>query len=353
MTVQQLPQINKASGLEIGLYSIGDFIQSTDVNLSAKERLNQIIEMAKLAEDAGLDVFQLGESHQEHFISQAHFSILSAIAAKTDRIKLATGATIIGTSDPVRIFEDAATIDLISNERFELVCGRSARTGLFDLLGYSLNDYEELFEEKFKLLLEINNNEIVNWEGEFRSPLNDAHIIPRPDRPSKGLPIWRANAGTLNSSLKAAEAGIPLFLMHLRGDINHYAEIIKQYRQKAEEVGHQQLPVATAGFLLPKGTTAEAIDVYYPRIATGMAMIGHSKFDSDEFNKEDLKDSVSNIGSPDYIIEKILKQHEAFNHDRYVAQIDFGGTTIEEIKETIDILGNKIVPEVKKYTKNR
>lgn len=353
MTGQQLPQINKENGLEFGLYTIGDFINSNNVKLSPKDRLNQIIEMAKLAEEAGLNVFQLGESHQEHFISQAHFSILSAIATITDQIKLATGATVLTTSDPVRVFEEAATIDLLSNERFELVCGRAARTGSFDLLGYSLNDYEELFEEKLNLLLEINKNEIVNWEGEFRSPLKGAQVLPRPERPSNGLPIWRANAGTLNSALKAAEAGIPLFMMHLRGDVSNYAEVIKQYRRKAEEKGHANLPVATAGFLLPKHTTEAAFDTYYPRIANGMSKIGHSQFDSSEFSKDNLNDSVMNVGSSDLIIEKILQQHEAFNHDRYVAQIDFGGTTIDEIKETIDILGTKIVPEVKKHTKNK
>lgn len=351
MKSQILPEINKQNGLEIGLYTIGDHIHSSKSKLTEKERLNQIVEMAKLSEQAGMDIFQLGESHQDHFVSQAHLTLLAAIAVQTKNIKLSTGATIIGVSDPIRVFEQAATIDLLSDERMELVCGRSARTGVFDLLGYSLSDYEELFEEKFNLLLEINKNETVDWEGEFRKPLNNAQVLPRPDRPSKGLPIWRANAGTLDSAIKAAKAGVPLQIMQLRGSIEKYKTIIDHYRTEAENNGFINLPVATAGFLLPKEATQSTINAYASHVNQGMELVQQSQFEMDEFTNVNDTNNVINIGSPEAIVEKILKQHENYHHDRYVAQIDFGGVTMDDIKEIIDIMGTKIIPEVKKYTK--
>lgn len=351
MQKQILPEINKQRGLEIGLYSIGDHITSDQSALSAKERLNQIIDLAVMAEQAGLDVFQLGESHQSQFVSQAHLTILAAIAVKTEKIKLSSGATIIGASDPVRVFEQAATIDLLSNERMELVCGRSARTGIFDLLGYSLNDYEELFEEKFDLLLEINRNEVVNWEGEFRKSLKDAHIIPRTERESKGLPIWRANAGSLDSVIQAAKAGVPLQIMQLRGSIDHYQTIIERYRQAGVEAGYVDLPVATAGFLLPKATTTEAIQTYIPRLERASELTQNQPFNQKDIDSIEDINSVINIGSPELIIEKLIAQYEHYKHDRFIAQIDFSGTTTDELKQIIDIMGTTIIPQVKKHTK--
>ena len=167
-----MPEIDKSKGLEFGLYTLGDHLPNphTGQRIPASQRIKEIIETAEYAEQAGIDTFQIGESHQDYFASQAHLIILSAIAQATKQIKIASGSTIISTSDPVRVFEDASTIDLISGGRMEIIAGRASRVGLYDLLGYSLNDYEALFEEKFDLLLNINENEYVNWEGEFRAP---------------------------------------------------------------------------------------------------------------------------------------------------------------------------------------
>src|SRR5690606_24983575 len=157
--------------------------------ISAQQRIHDIIDYAVLAEQAGVDFFSVGESHQEFFATQAHAVVLSAIAQATKKIKIASSSTIISTSDPVRVYEHFATLDLISNGRAELVAGRASRVGLFELLGYNLHNYEELFEEKFELLRLINENETVNWSGEFRAPLRDAQVLPRPVNGS--LPIWR------------------------------------------------------------------------------------------------------------------------------------------------------------------
>lgn len=169
-------RIDQSKGLEFGLYTLGGHIPdpATGKRISAQQRIKEIIELTQLAEQAGIDFFSVGESHQEYFATQAHSVVLSAIAQATKKIKIASSSTIISTSDPVRVYEDFATIDLISEGRAEIIAGRASRVGLFDLLGYNLRDYEELFEEKFDLLLKINEEEIVNWSGEFRAPLRNA-----------------------------------------------------------------------------------------------------------------------------------------------------------------------------------
>lgn len=195
-------RIDTNNGLEFGLYTLGDHLANpeTGKRISAKQRIQEIIELAKLAEQAGIEFFSVGESHQEYFATQAHSVVLAAIAQATTTMKIGSSSTIISTSDPVRVYEDFATIDLISNGRSEIIAGRASRVGLYQLLGYDLNDYEELFEEKFDLLLKINENEVLNWKGEYRAPLNQARILPRPEEGY--LPIWRAVGEPLPVQLK-------------------------------------------------------------------------------------------------------------------------------------------------------
>ncbi len=159
-------------GLEFGLYSIGDHLANphTGSMISPEQRIRELIEASKLADEAGLDVFAVGESHQTHFTTQAHTVILGAIAQATKNIKIASSATVLSTSDPVRVYEDFATIDLISQGRAEIVAGRGSRIGAYSLLGYNVDDYEELFEEKLELLMKLNNEDKVTWEGQFRAP---------------------------------------------------------------------------------------------------------------------------------------------------------------------------------------
>lgn len=350
-----MPEIDKSQGLEFGLYTLGDHLPNphTGQRIPASQRIKEIIETAEYAEQAGIDTFQIGESHQDYFASQAHLIILSAIAQATKQIKIASGSTIISTSDPVRVFEDASTIDLISGGRMEIIAGRASRVGLYDLLGYSLNDYEALFEEKFNLLLNINENEYVNWQGEFRAPLKNAHVIPRPENDKNGLPIWRAVGGSMASAHKAGIAGVPMYQAHLGGPAEAFKSRIDLYRQTAEERGYDasKLPVATAGFFFTHEDKLEAYRKYYPHINEGMKKSNGQGFPKQGFAEGQDYRSVINVGDPGLIIEKILYQHELFNHDRYIAQLDFGGVTLDDIKRNIDIIGEKILPAIKKYTK--
>ena len=219
-------RIDPSKGLEFGIYTLGDHLPNplTGERISAQERVQEIIEYAKLADEAGIDFFSVGESHQEYFATQAHSVVLGTIAQATKNIKIASSSTIISTSDPVRVYEDFATIDLISNGRAEIVAGRASRVGLFDLLGYDIRHYEELFEEKFELLLQINKEEVLNWSGNYRAPLKNAQILPRPKEGK--IPIWRAVGGTPASAIKAGYAGVPMFMAHLGGPASIFKNTI-------------------------------------------------------------------------------------------------------------------------------
>ena len=342
-------------GLEFGLYTLGDHLANpwTGERIPAQQRLREIIRLAQLADQAGIDFFSVGESHQEYFATQAHTVVLSAIAQATEKIKIASSSTIISTSDPVRVYEDFSTIDLLSGGRAEIVAGRASRVGLYELLGYDLRNYEELYEEKFDLLRKINEEKVVNWNGEFRAPLRDAEVIPRPV--SGSLPIWRAVGGTPTSAIKAGHAGVPMFLAHLGGPAVAFKRSIDAYRMAAAENGFNpsELPVATAGFFYAADTTQQALKEYYPHINEGMKRTNGQGFPEWQFAQGADSQNVMNVGSPEQIIEKILYQHELFGHQRYVAQMDFGGVPFEKLEQNIEIIATKILPAIRKYTANK
>lgn len=345
-------RINPTKGLEFGIYTLGDHLVNPHKGerISAGQRIKEIIEFARLADQAGIDFFSVGESHQEYFATQAHSVVLSAIAQATKNIKIASSSTIISTSDPVRVYEDFATIDLISEGRTEIIAGRASRVGLYELLGYDLRDYEELFEEKFDLLRKINEEEVVNWSGQFRAPLKDARVLPRPLNGS--LPIWRAVGGTPASAIKAGLAGVPMFLAHLGGPVTSFKRSIDAYREAAQHAGFNpaELPVATAGFFYAAETTQQALSEYYPHINEGMKLTNGRGFPKQLFAQGADKRDVINVGSPQQIIEKILYQHEVFGHQRYIAQMDFGGVPMDKLKQNIELIGTEILPAIKKYT---
>ncbi|MFT8319156.1 MAG: LLM class flavin-dependent oxidoreductase [Sporolactobacillus sp.] len=345
-------RIDPNKGLEFGIYTLGDHLPDplTGKRISAEERIHEIIDYAKLAEQAGVDFFSVGESHQEYFATQAHAIVLAAIAEATEKIKIGSSSTIISTSDPVRVYENFATIDLISKGRAEIIAGRASRIGLFDLLGYNLRDYEELFEEKFDLLLKINEEDIVDWKGNFRAPLKNAEILPRPKNGS--IPIWRAVGGTPASAIKAGYAGVPMFMAHLGGPASIFKRTIDAYRAAARAKNYDpaKLPIATAGFFYAAETTQQALRELYPRINEGMKKTNGQGFSKQLFAQGADPHNIMNIGSPQQIIEKILYQYELFGHQRYIAQIDFGGMPFDQVKRNVEIIGSEILPAIKKYT---
>ncbi|MED0986846.1 LLM class flavin-dependent oxidoreductase [Bacillus paramycoides] len=345
-------RIDTSKGIEFGLYSIGDHILNphNGSKVSAEKRIHELIETSKLADEAGLDVFAIGESHQAHFTTQAHTVILGAIAQATKNIKIASSATVLSTSDPVRVYEDFATIDLISNGRAEIVAGRGSRIGGYSLLGYDVNDYEELFEEKMDLLLKINKEESVTWKGQFRTPLEHAVIIPRAK--NNNMPIWRAVGGPPASAIKAGHAGVPMMLTTLGGPAVNFKVSIDAYREAAEQSGFDPatLPIATTSLFYTAENSQDALSEYYPNINAGMLALRGGGYPKQQFtNAVDYRDALM-IGSPQQIIEKILYQYELFGQQRFMAQIDFGGVPFDKIEKNIELIATEIMPAVRRYT---
>lgn len=343
---------DKSKGLEIGIYTLGDHLPNPNdgSRVSAKERVQEFIRYAQAAEQAGLDYFGLGESHQEYFASQAHAVILGAIAQATSTMRIGSSSTIISTSDPVRVYENFSTLDLVSDGRIELVAGRASRVGLFELLGYDLRDYEELYEEKLELLLQINREESVTWSGQFRAPLNDAEVIPRPTEDR--LRIWRAVGGAPGSAVQAGLVGVPMVMAHLGGTTSIFSRTVDAYRQAAEHAGYDAatLPIATAGFFHVAETSQKALQNTYRHINEGMMRINGQGMPKQLFAQNVDPASIANMGSAQEVIEKLLHQYEVFGHQRYIGQIDFGGMPFAEVMKQIDILGEEILPAIRKYT---
>ncbi|AWP26598.1 LLM class flavin-dependent oxidoreductase [Paenibacillus sp. Cedars] len=345
-------RIDPDKGLEIGIYSIGEHMINplTGTRISAEQRIHELIEAAKLADESGLDVVAVGESHQTYFTTQAHTVILGAIAQATKNIKIASSATVLSTSDPVRVYEDFATLDLISKGRAEIVAGRGSRVGAYSLLGYDVRDYEELFEEKMELLLKINAEETVTWEGQFRAPLNHAAILPQPQ--SGRLPIWRAVGGPPASAIKAGYAGVPMMLTTLGGPARNFKLAVDAYREALQRSGYDPalLPIATTGLLYTAENSQDALREYYPHINSGMMALKGGGYPKQQFAQStDHRDALM-IGSPQQIIEKMLYQHELYGQQRFLAQIDFGGLPFDKIAKNIELIATVIAPAIRKHT---
>ncbi|QED49409.1 LLM class flavin-dependent oxidoreductase [Cytobacillus dafuensis] len=345
-------RIDPNKGLEFGLYSIGDHILNpfTGSRISAEQRIHELIEASKLADEAGLDVFAVGESHQTHFTTQAHTVILGAIAQATKNIKIASSATVLSTSDPVRVYEDFATLDLISRGRAEIVAGRGSRIGAYSLLGYDVRDYEELFEEKMELLMKLNNENRITWEGKFRAPLENAYILPQP--PNGHMPIWRAVGGPPASAIKAGDAGVPMMLTTLGGPAINFKISVDAYREALERSGFDssKLPIATTSLFYTAENSQDALSEYYPHINTGMRALRGGGYPKQQFEEAiDYRDALM-VGSPQQIIEKMLYQYELYGQQRFMAQIDFGGVPFDKIAKNIELIATDILPAIKKHT---
>ncbi|OTN88643.1 hypothetical protein A5819_001124 [Enterococcus sp. 7E2_DIV0204] len=348
--------IDSSKGMEIGLYSLGDHIANpmTGERISQQQRINEIIEAAKFADEAGIDVFGVGESHQRYFVGQANQMILSAIATQTKNIKLTSSVSVLSTNDPVRVYEEYATLDLISNGRAEIVAGRGSRVGVYELLGFDLKDYEELFEEKMhllKLLNEATPNERINWEGNFRAPLQDVEILPQPVRGH--LPVWRAVGGPAESAIKAGLDGIPMMLTTLAGPAPIFKRSVDAYRLALTEAGYdeKEFPLATTSLFYVAETGSQARKEMYPFLNAGWEAIRGGTYPKQHFaQSQDSRDTLM-VGGVNEIIEKMLYQYELYGHQRFMAQIDFGGVPLDLVKKNIELIATKVMPEVKKYTR--
>ncbi len=343
---------------EFGLYTFGELLADpeTGVKISPRQRLEEMIAAAKLADEAGLDVFGFGEHHRLDFAASSVPVVLAAIAQATRRIRLTSATTVLSTSDPVHVFEDFASLDLISGGRAEIIAGRGAFVESFPLFGYDLNDYEELFEEKIELLLKLAENERVTWSGRFRPALRDAPIAPRPIQET--LPVWIGVGGTMESAVRAGTLGKGMAMALLSGDPSFYQPRVDAYKRSYREAGHpaekMKISVNSHGYIAR--TSRQALDEFYPYYANYWRPLARERGRNFNLSRVDFERFVRPeeglaVGSPEQVVEKILYQHERFGHHRFVAQIDIGGQPFSRVAAAIELLATEVAPAVRKELK--
>lgn len=345
--------------MEIGVYTLADLCRNphTGEIASAKQRIREIIEAAKMADEAGLDVFGVGEHHRLEYAVSAPAVVLSAIAQATKRIKLTSATTVLNTVDPVRLFEDFATLDLLSDGRAEIIAGRGAFIESFPLFGYDMNDYDELFEEHLELFLKLNESGKVSWTGRHRPSFQNADIAPRPEQDE--IPLWVGVGGTPESAVRAGRLGTNLALAILGGDPLRFKPFVELYRQSALQAGHppEKLKVAVTGHTFIAETTEQAREEYYPYYVNYWAEVNRQRgmsahLSRGDYDRMSAPETALFVGSSQQIIEKILHQHELFGHQRFIAQMDIGGIPFGKIAENIERLATEIAPAVRKATRN-
>src|SRR5690606_3443446 len=342
--------------MEIGLYTFGDITPDwrTGATLMPAERYRDILAAAKLADAAGIAVFGAGEHHRLDIPVSSPAVLLAAIAAVTNRIRLTSAVTILSTLDPVRVFEDFATLDLVSGGRAELIAGRGAFVESFPLFGCDLADYDALFAEKLGLLLALNASERVTWSGRFRTPLSDAAIAPRPLQAR--LPVSAGTGGNPESALNAARLGLPLTLANISLPPANLAPQVADYRRLGRELGHPEasLAVALAGHMHIANASQEARDAFYPYYSSyfrhhAPRTTYAAEVPRDVFDQRASSHGPLFVGSPQEIVDKIAYERELFGHQRYLAQIDIGGLPFAEVARTIELLADKVLPVVRDW----
>ena len=341
--------------MEIGLYTFGELTPhgADGKRISAEQRLKEILAAARLADQAGLAIFALGEHHRLDFSIAATPVVLAAIAQVTQRVKLASAVTILSTADPVKVFEDFATVDLLSGGRAEVIAGRGVFTESFPLFGYDLADQDQLFAEKLDLLLQLNAAERVTWQGRFRSALKDAPIPPRPlqDR----LPIWVGTGGTPGSAVRAGALGLPLALANIGLPPAQLAPHVELYRRTGTQAGHRaaDLKVAVASHLHVQKNSQDAMRTFYPHYAGYFRNHTPDRYRAREISLSDYEKLASPegalfVGSPQQIIDKILYEHRLFGHRRFIAQIDIGGLPYAKVADVIELLSTEVAPVIRR-----
>jgi probable LLM family oxidoreductase len=339
--------------LELGIYTFGDLPGHAQGPLAAQQRLKEIVAAAKLADEAGLHVFGVGEHHRSDYAVSAHTVVLGAIAAVTRNIRLTSAVTILSSADPVRVFEDFATLDLLSSGRAELMAGRGAFVESFPLFGFELDDYEALYNEKLDLLLKLRANERITWEGHFRPALGGVEVSPRPVAPS--LLIWIGAGGTPQSAVRAGKAGLPLNLANIGGEPARFKPFIDLYRKTGLESGHASgsLKVAISGHLHVQRDSQRAREEFFPHYTHYMRHNLPNRDQGWDISRRDYEQLASPrgslfVGSPQEIADKILYEHELFGHQRFLAQIDIGGLPYAKVAQVIELLAGEVLPIVER-----
>jgi probable LLM family oxidoreductase len=334
--------------MEIGIDSFA--LKPADANVKPSQALRELIERIEFADEVGLDFFGIGEHHRPEFLDSAPTMILAAAASRTKRIKLGSAVTVLSAADPVRVFQNFATLDLLSNGRAEIIAGRGSFIEAYPLFGLNLNDYDELFAEKLELLLKIRDEEVVNWQGRFRPALKGQGIYPRPLQ--KKLPIWLGVGGTPASFARAGQMGLPLMVAIIGGETHRFRPLIDLYRRAGMESGYDpdQLEVGIHSLGYIANTNEEAIDIYYPGYKVLFDNIGKERgyppVTPDRFHAQNGPTGALLVGSPEEVATKIRRHSAALGGvSRFTFQMD-AGLSHQQLMNAIELIGSRVKPLV-------
>ena len=339
--------------MELGLYTFAD----VGPEIEPARRLRDLLEEIELADQVGLDVFGVGEHHRPDYAVSAPAVVLAAAAASTRQIRLTSAVTVLSSDDPVRVFQDFATLDLLSEGRAEIMAGRGSFIESFPLFGYDLGDYDELFAEKLELLLKLRESERVTWSGRHRAPLDDTGVYPRPVQDP--LPVWIAVGGTPQSVVRAALLGLPLAIAIIGGQPERFAPLARLYRETASRAGHDPalLPIGINSHTYVAEISQQASDEYFPTYAAMMNRIGRERgwppMSRSQFEAGRSPRGALLVGSPEEVVEKILFEHDLFGNQRFMAQISVGALPHEKAMRAIELFGTAVAPAVRKELARR
>jgi probable LLM family oxidoreductase len=339
--------------MELGIATFADVgpDPSTGREVTPEQRLADLLEEAELAEQVGLDVFGLGEHHRPDYAASAPAVALAAIAARTSKIRLTSAVTVLSSDDPVRVFQQFATLDLLSHGRAEIMAGRGSFTESYPLFGQDLKDYDSLYEEKLGLLLELRKSERITWSGQHRAPLEDVGVYPRPVQDP--LPVWVAVGGTPESVARAGLLDLPLTIAILSGTFERYVPLIDLYRRAREHAGLDpaggRIAINTHTWVAPG--SKQAADEFWPAYAPMMNRIGRERgwppMTREAFDAQRSGLNALGVGSTEELTAKILHAHELFGNDRYMGQFALGAMPHRQVLKAIELFGTEVAPAVR------
>jgi len=339
--------------MELGIYSFGE----TDPRTAHRpqvvaQRVQELVEEIVLADQVGLDVFGIGEHHRPDYVVSSPAVILAAAAARTTRIRLTSAVTVLSSDDPVRVFQDFSTLDLLSHGRAEIMAGRGSFIESYPLFGQQLDDYDDLFIEKLRLLLALREQEIITWEGAHRPSIDARGVYPRPMQ--SPLPVWIAVGGTPASVMRAGALGLPLAVAIIGGAPERFASLVQLYRDAARRAGHDPstLPVSINSHGFIADDAARAAEVAFPPYLEAMGRIGRERGwpppTRRQFDAETSPHGALFVGGPQQVIDKILYEHELFGHQRMLLQFSVGPMAHTDIMRSIELFGTVVAPAVRK-----